>query len=100
MPFPQLFYSCIKLFDLTAPSLTKLAVDDVDLTLPEFPYTTSRATTTPDIAGGRCECRSGSPAGGSDCGGHCHHCRGDEEEKQGLRTAAVDRGSCVYERCV
>ena len=63
-------------------------------TLPEF------STASNDTAGGGgCECRFGGPAGdgGGDCGGYCH---GDEEETQGLRTAAVDRGSCVHERCV
>ena len=67
--------------------------------LPEFCTTSSN----PSIAGGgRCGCRSGGPAGdgGGDRGGHCHHCGGDEEEKQGLHTAAVVRGSCIHECCV
>ena len=64
--------------------------------LPEF-YTTSSNTSI--TGGGGCRCHSGGPGGdcGGDCGGHCYHCGGDEEEKQGLRIAAVSGGSCIHE---
>ena len=52
--------------------------------------------------GGGCGCCSGGPAGDGvgDCGGHHRHCRGDEEEKQGLCIAAVSGGSCIHEHHV